>query len=67
VNGNYHGIVVATHRNLALPDPRTDAQVILPGVTVRVYRWEGCDYTGAPGTAWAPFQIDSHDRDVVRP
>jgi hypothetical protein len=64
-NGDYHGRVVKTHRNLTLTT-HTGEQRTLPGVTIEVTRWEGIDYNGAPDTAFAPFLINAHDKDTRR-
>lgn len=62
-NGDYHGTVVKTYNHLTLvTDTFTGEQTTLPGVSVKVTRWEGVDYNGREGTAFAPFIIDAHDR-----
>ncbi len=64
-NGDYHGTVTKTHNHLTLHVDATIGEATRPGVTVKVTRWEGIDYTGAVGTAFEPFYIDAHDAITV--
>ena len=65
-NGDYHGTVVKTHNHLSLlTSSYSDDHVTAPGVTVKVTRWEGVDYNGPKGSAFAPFEICAHDNIVT--
>lgn len=58
-NGDYHGIVTATHVRLTLCAGHLAEELTAPGVTIEVTRADGVDLFGK----WR-FEINGHDADT---